>query len=94
MERRYYRQYENYDTVVPRPEDFPLLNGVKTEPVTTSELPSVQEEAQVSNINSLFGFKLDDIIIIAVIILLLMEEEKDFTAIAVLAILFLSGYIT
>ena len=94
MQRRYYRQFENYDTVVPRLEDFPVL-GAETVVANEPELPAVSEEkTEISSKNSLFGLQLDDIIIIAVIILLLMEEEKDLSAIAVLGLLFLSGYLT
>ncbi len=94
MQRRYYRQFENYDTVVPRLEDFPVL-GAETAEANEPVLPVVSEEkTEISSKNSLFGLQLDDIIIIAVIILLLMEEEKDLSAIAVLGLLFLSGYLT
>lgn len=94
MERRYYRQYENYDTVVPRLEDFPVLQGRGREAGADESLPRVAGEAKADGQNMLFGFKLDDIILIAVIVLLLMEEEKDLSAIITLAILFLSEYLT
>lgn len=81
MDRRYYRKFENFDTVVPRVEDFPVLNS----------------DNQISSGNSATkndcGFKTDDLILLAILVLLLMEEEKDVTAIVSVAALLLAGYI-
>ncbi|MBQ2897406.1 MAG: hypothetical protein IJE46_03665 [Clostridia bacterium] len=85
MDRRYYRQYENFDTVVPRIEDFPVLN---------SESSEKERDVEVKGItNPLKHLKLDDLVLLGVIALLLAEEEKDITVILGVAFLFLAEYI-
>ncbi len=84
MDRRYYRKFENYDTVVPRPEDFPVLNA-------QNEISNCGTDNRVSEISQ--GLKTDDIVLLVILVLLLMEEEKDMTAIFSVAALLLSGYI-
>ncbi len=78
MERRYVRQYENFEKVLP---DNQEAKGEIT--VQNAETAS----------NKSFDFKLDDIIIIGILIMLLNEEEKDTSTIILLALLFLSDYI-
>lgn len=89
MERKYYRQYENFNNVIPNASDFPVINQGKT-----VEPEIIEEKKEVSNIGlPNLNIKLDDIVIIAIIILLLCEEQKDSLTIILLAILFLSEYI-
>ena len=85
MDRRYYRKYENFDTVVPRAEDFPVLNA-------DNQITAVEEKKKI-NSTSAQGLKTDDIILLVVLAILLMEEEKDLTAILGVAVLLFSGYI-
>lgn len=82
MERKYIRQYQNYDTIIPNVEDFPILND-------NSE-KEIESNNQIQSLNNL---KLDDIILLALIVMLLMEENKNFTTIAILGFLFISDYI-
>lgn len=77
MERRYVRQYENFEKLIPE------SNNVQV---------SENKEYEVANKKN-FDFKLDDIIIIGILIMLLNEEEKDTSTIILLALLFLSDYI-
>ena len=89
MERRYYRQYESYKNVVPRKEDFPVLEFNDTEEKNTDE-----ESRTIAAGNVLpFNLKLDDIIILVLLFVLLSEQEKDTSTILVLAFLFLAEYI-
>ena len=91
MERKYYRQYETYDKVIPRPEDFP--------PVYRAEQPKVNvvettEETQTAALhNTGISLKADDIILLGLIVLLLMEEDKDYLTIGLLAAVFICEYI-
>ena len=85
MDRRYYRNYENYDTIVPRPEDFPVLNS-------DSQMNS-EKTAHLAQKSDSVGLKSDDLVLIVVLVLLLMEEEKDMTAIFSVVALLLAGYI-
>lgn len=91
MERKYYRQYEMYDKIVPRPEDFP--------PVYRAEQPKLKiteptEETQTAALhNTGISLKADDIILLGLIVLLLMEEDKDYLTIGLLAAVFLCEYI-
>lgn len=85
MDRRYYRQYENFDTIVPRIEDFPVLN---------SEVNENKREIKTNSANNLLkDLKLDDLVLIGILALLLAEEEKDITVILGVAFLFLAEYI-
>lgn len=83
MDRRYYRKYENYDLVVPRPEDFPVLNA-------DNKIRSEETKVIKANQNP---FKTDDIVLLAVLVILLMEEEKDWTAIFSIGALLFADYI-
>ena len=83
MDRRYYRKYENYDTVVPRPEDFPMLNS-------DNKVSELNNNNVKLNSESL---KNEDLLLLVVLALLLMEEEKDMTAILSIAMLFFVEYI-
>lgn len=86
MDRRYYRQYENFDTVVPRIEDFPVLGS-----------DSADNKSDASKIQSLpasiNGLKIDDLVLVGILVLLLMEDEKDTATILSIAFLFLAEYI-
>lgn len=85
MDRRYYRQYENFDTIIPRIEDFPILN---------TDTNQNKRDVNISSVSkSLKNFKLDDIVLIGILVLLLAEEEKDITIILGVAFLFLAEYI-
>lgn len=84
MERRYVRQYENFENPVP---DF-NNSGLPEEKVRVDGEIINTEVSSVKN-----GFKLDDIILIGILIMLLNEEEKDTSTIILLALLFLSEYI-
>lgn len=84
MERRYVRQYENFEKAVP---DFNNLS-VPEEKVSVDAEIINSETSSVKN-----GFKIDDIILIGILIMLLNEEEKDTSTIILLALLFLSEYI-
>jgi hypothetical protein len=84
MERRYVRQYENFENPIP---DF-NSSGLPEEKV---KVDGEIINTEVSNIKN--GFKLDDIILIGILIMLLNEEEKDTSTIILLALLFLSEYI-
>jgi hypothetical protein len=77
VERRYVRQYENFENLVPEGKDV---------------FPSENNECEISGKKNI-DFKLDDIIIIGILIMLLNEEEKDTSTIILLALLFLSEYI-
>jgi len=86
MDRRYYRQYENFDTVVPRIEDFPILDANKSS--------NQVNEAKIQKVtNPMLNVKLDDIVLIGILVLLLMDEEKDVNTILGIAFLFLAEYI-
>ena len=86
MERKYYRQYENFEKIVPNSKEFPVLNAPDAE--------IVNNDTEVASKNILSGnFKLDDIIIIGILIMLLNEEEKDMSTILLLCLLLLSDYI-
>lgn len=100
MERRYQRQYENFSGVVPRPEDFPVLDDstLKTKNPEKSEKDEHTRNntspTHISAANSLLSnFKLDDILLVVILILMLTEEEKDIPTIIVLAVLLLSEYL-
>ena len=82
MERKIVRQYENFDTVIPKIDDFPVFNQTETE--------STQE---IKRINSTSDMKIDDLILIGLIAILLMEQEKNIPALIALGILFISDYI-
>ncbi len=82
MQRRYYRQYENFDNIVPKSDDFPIISNITNK--TQTELQNT------SNANT---FGIDDIILLAILVLLLSEEEKDITSILGIAFLFLAEYI-
>ena len=84
MDRRYYRKYENFDTVVPRVEDFPILNS-------DNRISEVSNEATVKYASD--DVKTDELILLVVLIVLLMEEEKDMSAILSVAALLFAGYI-
>lgn len=88
MDRKYYRQYDVYDKVIPRPEDFPPVYRAGTVPVKCeeNEPPKVQSGGGIS-------FKADDIILLGLIVILLMEEQKDYITIGLLAAVFLSEYL-
>jgi len=91
LERKYYRQYDAYDKVIPRPEDFPPVYRVE-QPKTKKEELSAQPQA-VSVHNTAISLKADDIILLGLIVLLLMEEDKDYLTIGLLAAVFLCEYI-
>ncbi|MBO5452715.1 MAG: hypothetical protein J6A69_01985 [Clostridia bacterium] len=95
MERKYQRQYENFSGVVPRPEDFPVLdNGREKRKAATDNNPKDTSPAHIQSANSfLSNMKLDDILLAVVLILMLTEEEKDMPTIIVLAVLLLSEYL-
>jgi len=84
MDRRYYREFENYDTVVPRVEDFPVLN--------TENKVSPTDAARQST-GFIKGLKSDDMMLLFVLVLLLMEDEKDVSAILSVVALLLAEYI-
>lgn len=84
MDRRYSRKYENFDTIVPRVEDFPVLNSNN----------QINNENEQKSVNSMIeGLKTDDIVLLTVLVILLMEEEKDFSAILSIGALLFAGYI-
>lgn len=86
MERKYYRQYENFEKVIPDAKEFPVLN--------TPDAEIINKDAEIASRNILNGnFKIDDIIIIGILIMLLNEEEKDMSTILLLGLLLLSDYI-
>ena len=85
MDRRYYRKYENFDTVVPRVEDFPVLNA-------DNQIAAFEEENKIQPANA-HSLNTDDLVLLVVLVILLMEEEKDLTAILGVAALLFSGYI-
>ena len=91
MERKYYRQYENYDKVVPRPEDFPPVYRAEQEKPKESE--ALAETQNLTLHNTGISLKADDIILLGLIVLLLMEEDKDYLTIGLLAAVFLCEYI-
>ena len=88
MERKYYRQYENFQKVIPRQDDFPVLE-FKEEVLQNNE----EVKKEVASVTFPGKINLDDIIIIALLIMLLSENEKDSVMIIVLAFLFLAEYI-
>lgn len=91
MERKYYRQYDAYDKVIPRPEDFPPVYRVEKTEAVKEEAPA--ETQAVALHNTGISLKADDIILLGLIILLLMEEEKDYLTIGLLAAVFVCEYI-
>lgn len=107
MERKYYRQYENYDRIIPRVEDFPILPIEDGNTVPEPAVETVRQEQQVGDTAQTasrpvkmpgglfhnFSLKADDIIILALIVMMLMEEERDDFTIIMLAIVFLSEYL-
>ncbi len=88
MERKYYRQYDAYDKVIPRPQDFPPVYRAGAQ----QPAECVQEVKTTSGLGGI-SLKADDIILLGLIVLLLMEEEKDFLTIGLLAAVFLSEYL-
>ncbi len=84
VDRRYLRQYENYDTIIPKSEDFPTIN---------QDGSTVRKVASDINSSNLENFHIDDIVLIGILILLLSEDQKDITAILGIAFLFLAEYI-
>ena len=86
MERRYIRQYENFEKAVP---DFNQLQFSQEKSIPDEE--AINKEAEIASFKA--GFKIDDIILIGILIMLLNEEEKDTSTIILLALLFLSEYI-
>ena len=86
MERRYVRQYENFENAIP---DFNKVQFPEKKEVVDGEI--INKDTEVAGVKS--GFKLDDIILIGILIMLLNEEEKDTSTIILLALLFLSEYI-
>ena len=96
MERKYYRQYEKFNTIVPDASDFPTLDEIRLpseEVVNPSENVEKKESVSSGFCAPSFNFRIDDIIIIGLIILLLGEDKPDNYTIALLGILFLSEYI-
>ena len=91
MERKYYRQYDAYEKVVPRPEDFPPVYRVE-QPLNIKE-EQLPETQAVSLHSTGISLKADDIILLGLIVLLLMEEDKDYLTIGLLAAVFLCEYI-
>lgn len=91
MERRYYRQYDAYDKVIPRPEDFPPVYRVEQPKDVKEEI--VQESQTAAVHNTGISLKADDIILLGLIVLLLMEEDKDYLTIGLLAAVFLCEYL-
>ncbi len=92
MERKYYRQREAYDKVIPRPEDFPPVFRAGAEP----EIARTEEKCGNNlSLPSLGGISLktDDVILLGLIVLLLMEDNKDYLTIGLLAAVFLAEYI-
>ena len=85
MDRRYYKKYENFETVVPRVEDFPILNS-------DNQISSLDSENSIQSVPKV-SLKADDLVLLGVLFLLLMEEEKDVTAIVSVAAILLAGYI-
>ena len=85
MERKIVRQYENFDTVIPQIDEFPILNQM--EEINNTQSP------EVKTINSVLDFKIDDLILIGLMVILLMEQEKNIPALIALGILFISDYI-
>lgn len=86
MERKYYRQYENFEKVVPNSNDFPVLKNPDAE--------IIKSESTIASNNIFSGnFKADDIIIIGILIMLLSEEQKDMSTILLLGLLLLSDYL-
>ena len=92
MERRYYRQYDAYDNVFPRPEDFPPVYRAGVGVKDTEEIKQETEVKSVSN-NTGISLKADDIILLGLIVILLMEEQKDYLTIGILAAIFLCEYL-
>ena len=83
MERKYYRQYENFEKIVPDSKEFPILK--------TPDAEIIKSESSVASNNIFSGnFKIDDIIIVGILLMLLSEEEKDMTTIILLGLLLLS----
>lgn len=85
MDRRYYRCYDSFDTVVPRSEDFPVIDSQTGQNIADVKISE--------NENFLSGIKTDDLVLVGILILLLAEEEKDVTAILGIVFLFLAEYI-
>lgn len=97
MERKYQRQYEDFSSVIPRAEDFPVLNSnsfsAKEENEEKEEICNITSPQ--SSFYSLFNnLKADDILLIAVLVLMLTDEKKDMSAILVIAALFMSEFFT
>ena len=86
MERRYVRQYENFENAIP---DFNNVKFPEKKEVVDGEI--INKDTEIAGVKS--GCKLDDIILIGILIMLLNEEEKDTSTIILLALLFLSEYI-
>lgn len=86
MERKYYRQYENFEKIIPDSKEFPILKKPDAE--------IINSESTVASNNIFSGsFKADDIIIIGILIMLLSEEQKDMSTIILLGLLLLSEYL-
>lgn len=93
MDRKYYRQYDAYDKVIPRPDEFPpVFKAGESKPVS---LPSENEKSEIQGVfpSTNISLKADDIILLGLIVLLLMEEKKDYLTIGLLAVVFLSEYL-
>ncbi len=94
MERKYYRKFDNFDKVIPRPEDFPPVYRAGDH--IPENLPAIEKkESEVQGIfpSTNISLKADDIILLGLIVILLMEEQKDYLTIGLLAVVFLSEYL-
>lgn len=93
MDRKYYRQYDAYDKVIPRPDEFPpVFKAGESKPLP---VPSVNDKSEVQGLfpSTNISLKADDIILLGLIVILLMEEQKDYLTIGLLAVVFLSEYL-
>ena len=88
MERKYVRQYQNYDTIIPNMEEFQFVSNNDNEIFKKNEENS-KEIQSVNNIN----LKTDDIILLALIALFLFENNGNMSTVLILGFLFLSEYI-
>ena len=86
MERRYVRQYQNYDTIIPDINDFQILNG------ESNELKEKDNNKSIQSVDN-SSFKADDLILLGLLAIFLMEENKNWSMILILGLIFISDYI-
>ncbi len=93
MERRFLRQYENFDTVVPDISEFPILEDKNQQ---SDEVIAEQHENTEKQVKSfdISNMKTDDLILLGLIGVLFLDKENNMNVIIILALLFLSDYIT